>query len=334
MSKKLIAVASAAALALTVLVSAPASANVDLAVVAQGGSGTALAPYTNAAPFANELLNDGTTANGATNTAVRFVVTSATGKTVTVTSTGAVKLLDAATSVTNLYTTASGTQSLSIATGSGTTATFWAFSTSITAGTVVISDQGNVKTVNVAMDKSSTNLKPYNMTLAGPASGTNGTAVTIDATVTDVFGNVMDSTNAGAFAKATDLDVVIIGGGTLAASSTAWSYSTTRKVWEAKVNLPSTGGQQAVGVTLQVGNAAITSLAAAGFAAPTTSGFLTINSQDSAAEIVALQGQVAALTAQLADSRSKARSVTKKKYNTLARKWNAAFPSQKVALKK
>jgi hypothetical protein len=319
MSKKLIAVAAAAALALTALVAAPASANVSVTVVASGGTGAATTPYTNAAPFANELLNDGTTADSATNTAVRFVVTSAANKTVTVSSTGAVKLLDAATTSTNKYDTTSGTQTLSLPTGSGSTATFWAYSTSITAGTVVISDQGNVKTVSVAMSKASTSLKPYNVTVSAASAATAGTLTTLSATVTDVFGNVIDSTNAGSFAKATDLDTVIIGGGTIASSSTAWSYSTTRKAWEAKIQLPVDGGTQAVGVTLQDANAAISTLVAAGFAAPKDSGFLTIAAQDSTTLITTLQGQVAALKAD---------------YNALAAKYNKLVKKKnRVALK-
>jgi hypothetical protein len=53
-----------------------------------------------------------------------------------------------------------------------------------------------------------------------------------------------------------------------------------------------------------------------------------VNNPGAATQVAALTAQVAALTAQVA------KRVSKKKYNTLARKWNAAFPSQKVALKK
>jgi hypothetical protein len=319
MSKKLIAVAAAAALALTGLVATPASANVTVAVVAAGGTGSSTTPYTNAAPFANELLNDGTTVDSQTNTAVRFVVTSAANKTVTVSATGAVKLLDAATTSTNKYSTANGTQSLSLPTGSGTTATFWAYSTSITAGTVVITDQGNVKTVSLAMSKANTSLKPYNVAVSAASAATAGTLTTLAAVVTDVFGNVIDSTNAGSFAKATDLDVVIIGGGTIASSSTAWSYSTTRKSWDAKVQLPVDGGTQSIGVTLQDANAEIATLVAAGFEAPKNSGFVTIAAQDGTTLITTLNGQIAALKAD---------------YNALAAKWNARVASKKAPKKK
>jgi hypothetical protein len=157
------------------------------------------------------------------------------------------------------------------------------------------------------------------MTLSAPAAATAGTLTTLSATVSDVFGNVIDSTNAGSFVKTTDLDTVIIGGGTIASSSTAWSYSTTRKVWEAKVQLPVDGGTQAIGVSLQDTNAAIATLVAAGFAAPKDSGFVTIAAQDSTALVTTLQGQVAALKAD---------------YNALAAKYNKLVKkSKRVALK-
>jgi hypothetical protein len=62
--------------------------------------------------------------------------------------------------------------------------------------------------------------------------------------------------------------------------------------------------------------------------------FSSVNAADLAAQVTALTAQVTALTAQLAVSRLIENSVTQKKYNTLVRKWNAAFPSNKVALKK
>ncbi len=52
------------------------------------------------------------------------------------------------------------------------------------------------------------------------------------------------------------------------------------------------------------------------------------------AQVAALQASVVAMQAILDVSRLDENSVTQKKYNTLARKWNEAFPSQAVALKK
>ena len=65
-----------------------------------------------------------------------------------------------------------------------------------------------------------------------------------------------------------------------------------------------------------------------------STGTIAVNSSDPATTFTGLTAQVTALTAQLAVSRLIENSVTQKKYNTLVRKWNAAFPSNKVALKK
>ena len=60
----------------------------------------------------------------------------------------------------------------------------------------------------------------------------------------------------------------------------------------------------------------------------------SVSIQDQAAQVTALTAQVASLQAQLAALQIvKDRKVSKKKYNRLARKWNAAFPSNKVWVK-
>jgi hypothetical protein len=65
-----------------------------------------------------------------------------------------------------------------------------------------------------------------------------------------------------------------------------------------------------------------------GLALPKATSFSVINSGDQSVAVAALQKQVADLQV-IVD-----RKVTKKRYNTLARKWNRAFPSQAVKLKK
>jgi hypothetical protein len=75
----------------------------------------------------------------------------------------------------------------------------------------------------------------------------------------------------------------------------------------------------------------------AGFADASVTSLHVVNGAASAtatAQVATLTAQVAALSAILAVSRLDENSVTQKKYNKLARKWNAAFPSQAVALKK
>jgi hypothetical protein len=120
-------------------------------------------------------------------------------------------------------------------------------------------------------------------------------------------------------------------GGTFAAAT----YSATTKLHTAVVSTV-TGDNVAINLAITP-----TDLSANGFAKPVKSAFKLISAGDLAAqntalsaEITALKASVAALTTQLAASRPIATSVTKKKYNTLARKWNAANPGSRVALKK
>lgn len=151
MSKKLIAVASAAALALTALVAVPASATTISAVKVttyQSGlsGGTADVNHTSstdavtAQTFAASRLVQFDQTGTTTRTAVRFDVTTSAAATVTVSSTGGVKLsatlvdgAGAAIKVTD------GTQSLAGTTVTGVlTYAFYAWNTSTTAGTVVV----------------------------------------------------------------------------------------------------------------------------------------------------------------------------------------------------
>jgi hypothetical protein len=99
-----------------------------------------------------------------------------------------------------------------------------------------------------------------------------------------------------------------------------------------------TAGQIAVSGTL-AGTPTTAQITA--FGTPVRSYFTIITTASQAAQLATLttqvtelQAKVTALTDQLAASRPVADSVTKKKYNTLARKWNAANPGAKVALKK
>jgi hypothetical protein len=70
------------------------------------------------------------------------------------------------------------------------------------------------------------------------------------------------------------------------------------------------------------------------FGTPVGTQFFAVTALDLAAQVTALTAQVAAQAAILAVSRLDENSVTQKKYNSLVRKWNAAFPSKRIALKK
>jgi hypothetical protein len=138
--------------------------------------------------------------------------------------------------------------------------------------------------------------------------------------VTDAFGNKL---TAGATVVLTATGASVTGG-----ANGTYNSATSKKRWENWV----TGTTQA-SVSMQLALTA-TDLTGAGFPKANKVAFSTTSAGSLADQVKALTTQVAALTAQLAASRPVATSVTKKKYNTLARKWNAANPSNKVALKK
>jgi hypothetical protein len=329
MSKKLIAVASAAALALSALVGvAPANAN-TFAVAVSNDSGTspaqvaagksadgvtAATSYNVNVPSSDVIRSNGTAGE---TTALKFDVTTTTARgQVDVTATGGVRLITADELAAGAKV-ATGKTSLTDF-SANSVLTFYAITTSTTAGTVVVSNAGNSKTVYVAGESD----WAYKLNLSAPASVALGGDIKITGTVKDAFGNDLT-----AELTSGDFDLTgIVGatGGTL-------TYTASTKSYEFKYTAPTTATPVAIQIKL---NAANTPTKVTAFGDPVASAFFTVNATDLTAQVAALTAQVAALQAQLANSRPKANSVTKKRYNTLARKWNAAFPSQRVALKK
>jgi hypothetical protein len=325
MSKKLIAVSAAFALALTGLVGiAPANATTSLA----GGTGDGLAATTATVipvPSDNEVD---------TGDLITYTVSSAAAKTVTATATGGVKLLLETTDAAgDDFPASAGTQSISQSTGAATSVTIYAFTTSTTTGTVVINDGiGNTQTFYVKGSAGD----PYNIKVTAPqfvGAGQNGK---VDVVVTDVFGNAIVTNTASrldSVVSGFDINGTVVGGdASILTDSQAFTYDTIRKAYVGNIVGRTTSGQIALSVSLTSSDAAITKVI--GLADPVDSFFAVLNGGDQTATITALQAQVAALTAQLAESRPKATSVTKKRFNTLARKWNAANPGARVALKK
>jgi len=320
MSKKLIAVASATALALSALVGiAPASASVTLNVTgADSGDGTSSSPYLESVPVANILNAD---------TSIAVTATAAAGDVMTVTATGGVRILDTVTGVAagTLYSAASGTQSYVVTiTSDATTKDFIVYNTSTTAGTFQVSlKSATASATGAAQYMKGVAGTPYNINVTAPSTTSAGTASEVTFTATDVFGNVIE-------ASATVTDIIVAGDsvaglGTLPDLGAA-TWDATRKVYKASLSAVATPTEFAYILTIpSTGDDSIADVS--GLAKAKRGGFYAINSASAGAAN-------AALTAQLATMRPKATSVTKKRYNTLARKWNAAFPSQKVALKK
>jgi hypothetical protein len=333
MSKKLIAVASAAALALSALVGvAPASATTITEVRINTDTGGVLAGTPTPSHFGTtsvsavtamtsrtlDFVQTGTT----TRNVIRFDVTTSAAATITVSSTLGVfvsdSLVDSAGVAKKIE---AGVQSMSGSTiASNLVYSFYAYNTSTTSGKLTISTAGSTNTYNV---KGTVGLG-YNLSdVKFPTTITSGvteadSTAKITFQVTDAFGNKLE-------APATPASVVV---GIFGATVSAAAYSTVRKQYEATVHGIATSSV-AMSVTLTAND-----LSANGFAKPVTYAFSSVSGASLATQVTNLTAQVATLTAQLAVSRLIEDSVTQKKYNTLARKWNKANPGAKVALKK
>jgi hypothetical protein len=334
MSKKLIAVASAAALALSAFVAMPATA-AAATITVDAGSGTVsgATAKSGAATSPNAAENNQLTW-GSTGTTVRFTVSNplAASANITVNSDLGVKVLTVLTDADDKALKV-GAGSTSV-TGSDSTATndfvFYAYTTSTTAGTVAINMAGNTTVYWVK----GTAGQAYSLaSVVFPTSvvakiGQTETKDVISFVITDVFGNKLEN-------AATAVDVSALGASVsdsktvLGSTADQGKFSATKKVYEAFVYNATSSN---VAMSLKVNTDA--DFSADGLAAPVDTAFSSVSAGSLADQVKALTAQVASLTAQLAASRPVATSVTKKKYNTLARKWNAANPSNKVALKK
>ena len=328
MSKKLIAVASAAALALTALVGiAPANAaafEVEVTTLAgqspaQAAASTpitetgisAAAAYNINVPSSNVIRASGTTT---LSTAATFTVTTTAARgQVDVTATGGVKLITEDQLAAGA-TVATGTSSLTDF-SSANSYVFHAYNTSTTAGTVVVSNAGNSKTIYLA----GVSTFAYKMNLTSSASAALGGKIIVSGTVKDAFGN--DLTTAYTEAQFVTSTVGATAGFTAAFPlSTLWRYTSSTKTYEWAFTAPTT----ATPVAIQLSFKDLKSpTAVTAFGTPVSSAFFTVNAVDLATRVTALEAQVATLTAD---------------YNKLATRWNTRFdlkkaPKKKVALK-
>jgi hypothetical protein len=333
MSKKLIAVAAAAALALTSLVGvAPASATTITSVKINadtrgqvGGTETVSHAGTTsisaATYMSSRTLDHNSDTLTTTRNVIRFDVTTSSATTITVSSTLGVFVVDSLVdSAGAAQTITAGVQSMSGSTiASNLVYTFYAYNNSTTAGKLTISTPGSTSTYNV---KGTAGVS-YNLSdVKFPTvivSGTTEAASTqiISFQITDAFGNKLSAANDAA------VSVQVLG-----ATASPATYSTVRKQYEAVLH-GTASSSVAMSVTLVAQD-----LSANGFAKPVTYAFSSVSGENIATQVTNLTAQVATLTAQLAVSRLIENSVTQKKYNTLARKWNKANPGAKVALKK
>jgi hypothetical protein len=335
MSKKLIAIASAAALALTGLVSAPAFA-VGLDV--NEDTNTKATAIKVMVPEMNDVYEQ---TNADSGTAVRFTVTaSEDDQKIEFNASEGVKFViqkdfdDADDAEENVKISAGRTSYVKTIETEGEDVDVWAFNTSTTAGKLVITSGDNRNTYWVA----GTVGGAYNMTIKFPSSiPTTGDGAVMTAVVTDVFGNAIteannngDTDSGNSAAVNGDLDISVVGAEINgSATDNTWTYSTKKKVWESSNDfdggdtglLADDSGAVAIRVDLTSAGADKPDLTEVGFAKAKASAFSSVSAQS-------LTDTVASLEAKLANTVSKA------KYNNLVKKYNKITRGKKAKLVK
>jgi hypothetical protein len=240
-------------------------------------------------------------------------------------------------------TASSGSSTLSIATGTGTSADFYVYTKSTAVGSVSITRAGTTTVYYVQGTAGALN----SITLTAPASAAAGTSQVLKVSGFDVFGNPKGG--------ATINTLVSSSGVALSTALTTDTATATLGTKEQTVTVPATGSITVVAY-------ATVATAVTGLAAPVGSVSATIVVRDIAAELAAKNAELAtanaalkaaqdalaaekagrasdsatataaAATAKAAADLAKATYVAE--YNALATKWNKKFPKLKVKLKK
>jgi hypothetical protein len=328
MSKKLIAVASAAALALAGLVAIPTAAT------------AAVGPFnvTPTGAATNSVSRDGTTSaksqqiNVPSGDVLRFVtggnsvaattdgtvvklsiVTPGETDAITVSTTGGAKVITDTVYDGGEATSATGVSTLTDVAAAGE-AVIYAYTTSTAVSTVVVSAAGSSETIYL----SGLSTWAYKMNFTSSASAGVSGKFTLTGTVKDAFGN--DLTTA---LVAGDLTIAILGGsaalasGNVAATSaTTYAYAASTKTYTITGNVRDSAGSQAVSLNVDADKA---SLKITAFGDVVTNQFFTVTAADLSSQVTALTAQVAALTAD---------------YNALATKYNKLVKKSKRVAKK
>lgn len=286
LKKPLIAIASAVALVTTAFVVSPANAAITASVSGATGAGTVASPYVLNVPADNVVDTE----------ALTIVVTVAANTTVTATATG-VKLLTALDTATTDVNSGSGSATFSANSGTGTSVTFYAYTTSTTAGSVVVTVGGDTTTYVVK----GTAGAAYNLATSVPTVAGLGVDVDFTATVSDVFGNVVEN-------AAITTSVLR---GTV---KTALTWDATDKRYEGVITTPTVAGAVS-------GIAKIVATDVTGLAKAKTEASFSIAAADLAAQVTTLDAALTAKTAELT-AKTAELSALKAKFNALAKKYN------------
>jgi len=169
----------------------------------------------------------------------------------------------------------SGSSSLTIATGTGTTATFYVYTKTTAIGTVVITNGGTTLTYYVQ----GTAGKINTLTVSAPSAGAAGTKQDISVTATDTFGNKVSakSITATVFASTAVMDSTT---STLGATLSDFGVATF------KATLPATGTRSLITFAPTTSSDAV-SAAVVGLTAPTLAPFAEIAVRDLVSELAA-----------------------------------------------
>jgi len=320
MSKKLIAVASAAALALSALVAAPAvSAVGPFGIVTTGSISTADGTtgdkeFTINVPSQDIQRLDVVTTNASTTgTLLRHVVTTPlAGAAVSVAAAGggAKLITQAQVDVITTLTSASGVATLSLTSDTAGNVTFYSYTTSTADSTITATSAGASLVMYMKGVSAKTNSYKLNFTMSPSSSAPSG-ELTFTGTITDAFGNLMKLVDAA------DLTVTGLGGNLTAITEDDFVQNATTSVITFTAENRDTIGAAAISIVM----AATTLAPVAGaptkitaFGDPVGTQFFSINAVDLSVLVTALQAQVAALTAD---------------YNALATRWNKKVDSKR-----
>jgi hypothetical protein len=285
-----IAAVSAFALVASAIMTVPANASVVAAVTVgvtdvATTSKVATTPATPTVPSDNKVdLAD----------TVKFVVTVPTGTIVRATATES-KLVTALDAADAAVTASAGAASVEINTGSGTTATFYAFTTKTTAGSVVVSVGGSSSTYYLKGLAG----PAYNLSVSVPTVAGLGSDVDFTAKATDVFGNTVENAS---------ITTTLLRG----TVKTALTWNSTDKLYKGVITTPATAGTVA-------GIANISATDVTGLAKAVKEVSFSVAAADLSAQVAILNAENAQL---------------KKDYNKLAKKYNKLVKKSKRVARK
>jgi hypothetical protein len=316
MSKKLIAVASAAALALSALVAAPAGAAGAFAITATGMQTSEAAGISSTTPLlanvpSSDVQRYDSTSGTSTGTLIRLAVTTTENSAaVTATSTGSVKIVTASqwdANATTAVKSSTGVQSVTATSDSSGSLYLYVYTTSTSAGTVTVTQGANSRTFFVKGVSPITNA--YKLNFTAPASAAISGKIELTGTVTDMFGNLLTL-------GADNITTTTLGGSLTGTAVTENEFEVNSTTKVHTFNVPSSTTASALAVSLALAAPAVEVKTA--FGSRAASQFFSVNAVDLSAQVTALTAQVAALKAD---------------YNALAAKWNKRVAS-KTAPKK